>query len=130
MYAFKTTLKQPFEQAVQTVTDALAAEKFGVVSDINVQGIFKAKLDVDYRGYRILGACKPGLAKAMVDADPDIGALLPCNVVVYENGPEESTVAFLDPVAVFGLSVSADVKTVAQQAKDEMMLVKIALDAL
>lgn len=81
---FSCVIEGPFESAIERVREALAAQGFGIVSEIDVQGTFKKKLDVDYRGYTILGACNPVLAKKAIDALPEVGLLLPCNVTVEE----------------------------------------------
>ncbi len=95
-------LNLPYAQAVQKTTDALKAEGFGVLSQIDMQAALKQKLDVDFRRYVILGACNPPLAHRGLSANLDVGLLLPCNVIVYEEG-DGSVVTAVDPVEMLGV---------------------------
>jgi uncharacterized protein (DUF302 family) len=127
-YGFGTTMRGiSFEDAVQRVTEALKKEGFGVLTEIDVRATLKTKLDVDFRRYVILGACNPPLAKRALDAEPDIGLLLPCNVVVQESGDEEIAVSIADPKAMFTLTGNADIVPVAADADARLRRVLGAL---
>ncbi|WP_455374781.1 DUF302 domain-containing protein, partial [Kaarinaea lacus] len=115
MYGFSITMKGSMDEIVQKVTDALKTEGFGILTEIDVQATLKNKIDVDRKPYKILGACNPQLANQTINAEPDIGLLLPCNVVVREEDDGSMTVAFMDPMAVMDL---VDNEKVHEVAKD------------
>lgn len=116
-YGIKITVALPYEEAVSRTTDALKAEGFGVLTTIDVQATLRAKLGREFRKYVILGACNPPLADRALQAELEIGLLLPCNVVVYETGPTETIVAAMAPLAALGIvGDNAALQSVAHEA--------------
>ncbi|MEO7008394.1 MAG: DUF302 domain-containing protein [Caldimonas sp.] len=130
MYGFTTTLNDTsFDQALARVTDALKVEGFGVLSDIDVQRAMKEKLGKEMPPYRILGACNPPLAHQALEAEPDIGLLLPCNVIVREEVPGRVVVGFLDPQTMVALVGKPAVQPIADQAEQRLRRVCASLAA-
>jgi len=121
MYGFTTTLVDTtFDQALARTMAALKAEGFGVLSDIDVQHAMKEKLGADMRPYRILGACNPPLAHQALQAVPDIGLLLPCNVIVRAESDDRVVVGFLDPQIMVNLVDEPEMKVVADAAEQRL----------
>jgi uncharacterized protein (DUF302 family) len=124
MYGFNIQVKGGFDDAVKRVTEALKTEGFGVLTEIDVQATMKAKLGIDGKPYRILGACNPSLAHKAISADPDIGLLLPCNVVVREDAAGGIIVGFMDPVAVLKLTDNPGITDVAKDVRARLERVR------
>jgi uncharacterized protein (DUF302 family) len=115
-YQIGARVHLPYDRAVPAVRDLLKAEGFGVLTEIDVQHTLKQKLGVDFRRYMILGACNPPLAHRALNEDLEIGLLLPCNVIVYEDG-EDVVVSVLDPVVALGIVGNTQLAPVAAEAR-------------
>ena len=124
MYGFSVQLSCGFDEAIDKVTEALKSEGFGVLTEIDVKAVLKKKIDVDRKPYTILGACNPQLANQAINADPDIGLLLPCNVLVREEDNGAITVAFMDPNAVLGLVEQSGVEQLASEVRARLEKVR------
>lgn len=109
-----------FDEAVSQITESLQQEGFGVLTEIDVKATLKKKLDVDFRRYKILGACNPSLAHRALGAEPQIGLLLPCNVVVQETDGGDIVASVIDPKAMFALVDKPELKAVANEADERL----------
>lgn len=127
-YTFGTTLDRSIDEARALVTDALRAEGFGVLTEIDVQATLRDKIGVERTPYLILGACNPQLANRALEADPSIGALLPCNVVLrsVETGTQ---VEVMDPLSALGVARSSAIQPIAEEANDRLRRVAAALES-
>ena len=129
IYGFSVKFDTDFDRAVDVVTRELKKQGFGIVSDIDLQAIFKEKLAVDEGRYRILGACNPWVAHQALRADPDIGLLLPCNVVVREDKEGIVTVAFTAPETLLGLVYRTDLVKLGMEIRHRLEKVRDAVAA-
>jgi uncharacterized protein (DUF302 family) len=109
-----------FDEALAKVPQLLEAEGFGILTQIDVKSTLKAKLGLDFRRYKILGACNPALAHRALTAETEIGLMLPCNVIVYERDDGATVVSAIDPVQTVGAQGSAEVMAVARQVRDKL----------
>ena len=119
-YYFAKTLPVGFDEALQRTRDALQKEGFGVITEIDVKSTFKAKLGIEFRNYRILGACNPGLALLALQIDDKVGTMLPCNVVVQDAGEGRTEVAAIDPVASMQAIGNPDLKEAAAEVRAKL----------
>jgi len=123
---FQSTLNMPYETALEKVTAALKVEGFGILTNIDVRETMKKKLDVDIRKYSILGACNPPLAHKALTARPDVGLLLPCNVIVYEEGGS-TVVNIIDPMSMTNFIQDPALDEVAEEARQKLKRVSEAI---
>lgn len=127
MYGFTTTVPGTFDEVVNRVTIELKKEGFGVLTEIDVQSTLKAKLGVDRLPYKILGACNPELAHRALEAEPDVGLLLPCNVIVRALESGDNVVGFMDPASVLGLVARDELKPLGEEVLARLERVRDAL---
>ena len=128
-YGMSITVPLPYEQAVDRARDALAAEGFGILAEMDIAATLRKKLDVEFRPYVILGACNPPLAHRALLAEPDIGLLLPCNVIVYAAAePGHSVVAAMDPVEALALTDNDGIGPIAEDVKGRLRRVLEAVE--
>lgn len=119
-YAFSTVLDTSYEDAIARVADALQEEGFGVLTEIDVKATLKKKLDADFRKYVILGACNPPYAHKTLQADLDVGLLLPCNVIVYETDDGKAHVSALDPVSALEVIKNEHIRKIAEEVSGKL----------
>lgn len=128
-YGLRVNVPLDYDEAVERTTAALKQEGFGVLTTIDVKQTLKQKLDADFRKYIILGACNPPLAHRALQAEVDIGLLLPCNVIVYETGPGQSVVAAMAPMPMIGLvGQNPGLAPVAREADERLRRVLKSLE--
>ncbi|GMT48983.1 MAG: hypothetical protein IEMM0008_0522 [bacterium] len=128
MYQFRTTLTKDFETVVSQVTEELKKEGFGVLTEIDFQKTLKAKINKDMRPYKVLGACNPPLAAQALDIEPNVGLLLPCNVLIKEEEDNRVCVSFLDPMAMLGLvENTSDLEKFGKDVRGRLERVRDAL---
>jgi uncharacterized protein (DUF302 family) len=129
-YGISTTISRGYDEALARTRDALAKEGFGVLTEIDVRATMRKKLDVDFRPYTILGACNPPLAYQALTREPDIGLLLPCNVIVYAGDqPGTSVVAAMDPIAALALARNDAVRPIAADVRARLERVLADVEA-
>lgn len=126
-YHFSTTLHTDMQSAIDKVTAALAAEGFGVLTEIDVAATLKKKIDVDFRPYRILGACNPGFAHQALLAEDKIGTMLPCNVIVQQTGDNTIEVSAVDPMASMAAVENPALGGIAGEVRDKLKAVIASL---
>jgi uncharacterized protein (DUF302 family) len=126
-YYFTKTVKTSFDEAIQRTTDALKTEGFGIISEINMHEKFKEKLGIDFKKYRILGACNPGFAYKALQAEEKIGTMLPCNVIVIDKENGETEVSAVNPIASMMAINNPALEPVAMEVTEKL---KKVIDAL
>ena len=122
-YYFKKTLNLSFDKAIARVTEELKKEKFGILTDIDVKATLKKKLDVEFRNYRILGACNPPFAYKALQAEDKIGTMLPCNVIVQEISDGQVEVTAIDPLASMQAVENPALKEIASEISNKLKTV-------
>jgi len=119
-YAFQEVLDATFEEALNKVTEALKSEGFGILTEIDVKAVLKKKLDQDFRKYLILGACNPPFAYKALQADLNVGLLLPCNVILYETDDRKTRIAAINPVSALQVINNDKLKSIAEQVSEKL----------
>ena len=119
-YGISATVPLSFEAAIAAITEALKTQGFGILTTIDVKATLKQKLNVDFKPYTILGACNPPLAYQALQAEPEVGLLLPCNIIIYDNLDGSSTVSILDPQQMMSVASNLALRPVAAQARERL----------
>ncbi|HED06787.1 MAG TPA: DUF302 domain-containing protein [Ignavibacteria bacterium] len=119
-YAYSKTLSISYDEAIEHVTEELKKEGFGILTEIDVKATLKKKLDIDFKPYKILGACNPPFAYKALQAEEQIGLMLPCNVIVYVNNSGETVVAAVDPVASMKAVENENLGNIAKTIQDKL----------
>ena len=127
MYGMHVTVDCGMEEAEQRATEALKEEGFGVLTEIDVKAVLKKKIDVDRKPYKILGACNPVLANKALQEEPDLGLLLPCNVVIREEEDGSTTVAIVDPAAMFTVVNKPEMEAMANEVREKFDRIMTAI---
>jgi uncharacterized protein (DUF302 family) len=128
-YGFGCRIAAPMQETIELTTAALKEQGFGVLTTIDVQQTLKTKIGVDFQPYVILGACNPNLAHRALQAEKELGLLLPCNVIVYDNGDATSTVSIVDPAQMMSVVENAELSDVAAEARARLLCVVETLAA-
>lgn len=126
-YGYKRQIDQTFEQTEQSLRQALTEEGFGVITEIDVKNIFKQKLNIDYKKYKILGVCEPNTAYKALSIDEQIGLLLPCNIIIWENDDKSTSVAAIDTKAQLAIAEIDELMSHADQINQKL---KAAVDKI
>jgi uncharacterized protein (DUF302 family) len=129
MYSFSIKVNADLSAVEEKIVAALAEEGFGVLTEIDVQATLKKKLGLEKRPYKILGACNPQLANQAIEAEPEIGVLLPCNVILRQDENEQNIVTFMDPEAVLTLVDREDVVELAKEVRARLTRVSKSVEA-
>ena len=124
----RTELDTDYDEALERVPRVLAEHGFGVLTEIDVKAVFKKKLDVDFRRYKILGACNPKFALRALSSDLDVGVMLPCSVVVYETEDGKVVVAAVDPMAMLGGHGDSELEALSSEVREQLRGAIEALD--
>ena len=119
-FTFNKTTGRNFDDAVKAITEELKKEGFGVITEIDLKEKFKEKLGVDFRNYKILGACNPALAYKAVQVEPNIGTMLPCNVLVHENKEGKVEIAAINPLSSMGAVNNAELSALAEEVSGKL----------